>query len=72
MTVEPEKAQPRADERRADDRQLTGVGIERDLQVFRDAEISGSVREQRVSERDGDRAANRETIEPVSQVHRVR
>src|SRR5947207_2899109 len=40
MTVKPKKTKPGTDERRTDDRQLTGVGIERDLQIFRDTEIS--------------------------------
>ena len=34
MTVEPEKAEAGADERRANDRQLAGEGIKRDLEIF--------------------------------------
>ena len=40
MTVEPEKAEPGADERGADDRQFAGERIKWDLQIFRDAEVA--------------------------------
>ena len=46
MTVEPEKAQAGADERRADHGQLAGERIKRDLQIFRDAKIPGRVGQQ--------------------------
>ena len=72
MAVEPKKAEARADERRADDRELAGEGIKRDLQILRDAENSRGVGEQRVSESDRDRATDRETVETVREIDRVR
>ena len=72
MAIEPKKPQAGPDERGADDRQLAGVGIERDLEIFRDAKISRGVGKQRVSKRDRDRAANGEAVEAVGEIHRVR
>ena len=72
VTVEPEKAETRADQCGADDGQLSGKRIKRDLQVFRDPEISSRIRKQRVAERHRDGATDREAIEPVGQVDRVR
>src|SRR5437016_3244929 len=46
ITVEPEKTESRSNECRADNRQFPGKRIERDLQVFRDAEIPSRVRKQ--------------------------
>ena len=72
MTVEPEKAEAGADERGANDRELAGEGIKRDLQIFRDAKIAGGVGKQRVGKRDRDRAADGETIETVGEIDGVR
>ena len=72
MAVEPKEAETRADERRADDRELAGEGIKWNLQIFGDAKISGRVREQRVGERDRDRATDGETIEAVGEIDGVR
>ena len=71
MAIEPEKAESRADQRRANDRQLAGEGIKWDLEILRDAKISGGVGEQRVGERDRDRAADGETIEAVGEIDGV-
>ena len=72
MAVEPEKAEPGADQRRADDGQLAGERIERNLEIFGDPEIAAGVGEQRVGERDRDRAADREAVEAVGEIHGVR
>ena len=72
MAVEPKKAEAGADQRGADDRELAGERIKRDLEIFRDPEISRRVGEQRVGERDRDRAADREAVEAVGEVHRIR
>jgi hypothetical protein len=72
VTVEPEKAETSANERGADDGQLPRKRIKRDLQVFRDAEIASRIRKQSVSKCHRDGATDCETIQPVSEVDRVR
>ena len=71
MTIEPEKAEAGADERGADDRELAGERIKRDLQIFGDAKISGGVGKQRVGESDRDGATDGEAIEAVGQIDGV-
>ena len=72
MAIEPEKTQAGASECRADHRELAGVRIKRDLEIFGDPEISGGVGKQSIGERDRDGAANRETVEAVGEIDRVR
>jgi hypothetical protein len=71
MAVEPEKPQARAHQGGANDRKLAGVGIKWDLEILRDAKISGRVSEQCVGECDSDRAADGEPIEAVREIHGV-
>ena len=72
MAVEPKKAEPGADERRTDHGKLAREGIKRDLEVLRDPKIPGRVGEQRIGKSDRDRAADRETIESIREIDRVR
>src|SRR5215471_11372737 len=72
IAVEPKKAQPRADKRRADNGQFACERIERDLQVFGDTEIAGRVAEQGIRKRHRDCASASQTIQPISEIHRVR
>src|SRR6266513_2065919 len=72
ITVEPEKAQPRADKRRADNGQFARERIKGNLQVFRHAKIAGSVTEQRIRKCHGDGATGRQTVQPVSEIHCIR
>jgi hypothetical protein len=71
MTIEPEETEASPDERGADDRQLAGKRIKWDLQVLRDAKVTGRVGEERVSKSDRDRAANREAVEPIGEIDRI-
>ena len=71
MTIEPEKAEAGADERGANYGEFAGERIKWDLQIFRDAKISGGVGKQRVGKRDRDRATDGETIETVREIDRV-
>ena len=59
VAIEPEEAERRADERHADDGELAGEGIKRNLQILGDTEIPGRVRKHRVGEGDRDRATDR-------------
>src|SRR5436190_24254659 len=61
-----------ADQSGTDDGELSSKGIKRNLQVFSDPEISSRIRKQGVPESHRDCATDRQAIEPVSQVDRVR
>src|SRR5438445_398507 len=71
VTIEPEETKPGTDERSANHGQLTGERIKRDLQIFRDLEITGGIRKKSVGERDRDGAADGETVETVGQIDGV-
>src|SRR5215510_13296818 len=66
VAVEPKKAQPRADKRRADNGQFASERIERHLQVFGDTEIAGLLTQQRIRKRYCDCASASQTIQPIS------
>src|SRR5205085_1872720 len=70
MAIEPEKAQTGSHERRTDYGELSGVGIKRDLKIFRDPKISGGVGKQCIGKGDRDRAADGEAIQPIGEIDR--
>src|SRR5205085_1351599 len=72
VAIEPKKTETGSDQGGTNDRQLTGVRIERDLEIFRDAKISAGVTKERIGESAGNRAADGKAVEAVGQVHRVR
>src|SRR5919201_1589734 len=72
MAIKPPKPETGAGQSGTDNRQLSRERIKRNLQIFSDAKISRHIREDRVSERDGDRAADRKTVKSVRQIHSVR
>ena len=71
IRVEPQEAEARARERRAEDEQLAGVRNRRNRQVVREHRVAARVREH--AERRGDerRRHDGEAIEPVGEIHRV-
>ena len=71
MTIEPKKSETRADQRAANDRELTRKRVKGNTQIFRNPEIPSRVGEKRVCESDRDRAAGGETIEAIGQIHSV-
>src|SRR5207244_6589422 len=72
VTIKPKKTESGTDERCANHRQFAGERIKRDLQIFRDPEISRDVRKQRVIECSGNGASDGKSIEPIGQNYRVR
>src|SRR5207253_7597344 len=69
--IEPEETKPGTDERGTNHRQLTGERIKRDLQIFRDLEITGGIGKKSVGKRDRDGATDGETIETIGQIDGV-
>ena len=71
IRVEPEEAQARAGDRAADHRKLAGARDVGKLQVLREDGVSGDVGEDAERRPDHHRRHDRESVEPVGQVHRV-
>src|SRR5438105_6957237 len=71
VTIKPEETKAGTDERGTNHRQLTGEWIKRDLQIFRDLEITGGIRKKSVGEGDCDGATDGETVETVGQIDRI-
>src|SRR4029077_6306373 len=71
IAVKPKKSKAGANQRRADNRQLAGEWIKRNLQVFRDAKISGRIRKQGIGKRYRHGASDSEAVQAVGQIDRV-
>ena len=69
--VKPQKAQPRADDRRTDDHQFAGVAQIGDVQVVGEIHVTGRPRHQRKTRRDEDGGHDRQAVETVGQVNRI-
>ena len=72
IAVEPEKAERRAHERPAEDRELARPLDVQDAQVLRGLEVAGEVRDDREGAARRHDGPDGEPVEAVGQVHRVR
>ena len=69
--VEPQEAQPRADQRRAEHRQLAGARHEVELQVVGEDAVADEVGDQREHPGGDHHRHDGQPVQPVGQVHRV-
>ena len=72
MTIEPKKAEPRADHRQANDRQLARARDVGHLKIAGRAEVAREIGHRREHRGDDQRAANRQSVEAVGEIHGVR
>src|SRR5579859_7581594 len=71
MSVVPEKTERSANQRAAKDRQFADARNVLNVEVSRPARVAADVSEYGQGARGDDSAANRQTVEAVSQIHRV-
>ena len=69
--VEPQKTKARADQRGAEHNQLTGARHIRNKQIFGELNVARQVAENPQCTANHHRRHNRQTVEAVSQVHRI-
>src|SRR3984885_3551235 len=72
MRVVPKESERRPDQRAAKHRQLRHARSERDIEICRPSIIAADIRQHRQSARRDHRATDRQPIQPVRQIHRVR
>src|SRR5260221_181447 len=72
MTIEPQKSQTRADERRAKNCQLACAFDMRNRQIRRDFYIARAISKNEKNKCNNERATNRKSIETVCEIHRIR
>jgi len=70
--IPPQEPEARPQECTAEDGQLAGINDIRNLKVAGRFEISCKIHEHRISRSHGGRAARRQPVEPVGEVHRIR
>ncbi len=69
--VEPQKRQPRADDRGAEDRQLAGARDMGNAEIFGIVHAAHEIGDQREGARGDDHRHGRQPVEPVGEVHRI-
>ena len=70
--VEPEEAEARADQRAAEHGKLAGAGHVMDLQIVGEHRVADQVGDQREAARGNHHRHDRQPVEPVGQIDRVR